>query len=160
MDYNHIFISISADYVTNEYSILQQYFSTARDKLRSPVYPAVEETKDYWNTEAQQRLLREVNHVDTDKQAKNVIIFLGDGMGVSTLTAARIAKGQQAGLEGGEQAVLSFEEFPHLALSRTYCVDSTGNIHRDLYLLLEGIDIKGISVVYLATFSALTVVKI
>ena len=65
--------------------------------------------------------------MDTNRQAKNVIIFLGDGMGVSTLTAARIAKGQQAGLEGGEQAVLSFEEFPHLALSRTYCVDSTGN---------------------------------
>lgn len=39
--------------------------------------------------------------------------------------SARIAKGQQAGLEGGEQSILSFEEFPHLALSRTYCVDST-----------------------------------
>ena len=101
----------------------------ARDQTRSPVYPAVEETKDYWKQEAQQRLLKEVNHVDTNRQAKNVIIFLGDGMGVSTLTAARIAKGQQAGLEGGEQAVLSFEEFPNLALSRTYCVDSTGNAH-------------------------------
>ena len=67
---------------------------------------------------------------------------------------------QKAGLEGGEQAVLSFEEFPHLALSRTYCVDSTGNIHRDLYIPIVGIDIKGISVVYLATFSALTVVKV
>ena len=44
-------------------------------------------------------------------------------MGVSTLTAARILKGQQEGLEGGEQETLSFEEFPHVALSRTYCVD-------------------------------------
>ena len=26
---------------------------------------------------------------------------------------------------GGEQAILSFEEFPNVALSRTYCVDST-----------------------------------
>ena len=80
--------------------------------------------------------------MDTNRQAKNVIIFLGDGMGVSTLTAARIAKGQQAGLEGGEQAVLSFEEFPHLALSRTYCVDSTGNDYSTglttLHLSLSG----------------------
>ena len=36
----------------------------------------------------------------------------------------RIHKGVTQGLEGGEQASLSFEEFPHLALSRTYCVDS------------------------------------
>ena len=36
----------------------------------------------------------------------------------------RIQKGVSQGLEGGEQATLSFEEFPHLALSRTYCVDS------------------------------------
>ena len=81
--------------------------------------------------------------MDTNKQAKNVILFLGDGMGISTLTAARsdihwtqwtfynlltsvlrIHKGVTQGLEGGEQASLSFEEFPHLALSRTYCVDS------------------------------------
>jgi len=46
-------------------------------------------------------------------------------MGVSTTTAARIAKGQAAGMLGGEQAILSYEEFPHFAMSRTYCVDST-----------------------------------
>jgi alkaline phosphatase len=51
--------------------------------------------------------------------AKNVILFIGDGMGISTLTAARIFEGQQRG-ESGEENRLSFEEFPFSALSKTY----------------------------------------
>lgn len=52
-------------------------------------------------------------------KAKNVILFIGDGMGVTTLTAARIFEGQQRG-ESGEENRLSFEEFPFTALSKTY----------------------------------------
>jgi alkaline phosphatase len=55
-------------------------------------------------------------------KAKNVILFIGDGMGVSTLTAARIFEGQQRG-ESGEENRLSFEEFPFSALSKTYSVN-------------------------------------
>src|SRR5437868_4969085 len=51
--------------------------------------------------------------------AKNVILFLGDGMGVSTITASRIFEGQLRG-ESGEENRLSFEEFPYRALSKTY----------------------------------------
>lgn len=51
--------------------------------------------------------------------AKNVILFVGDGMGASTLTAARIFEGQKRG-ESGEENRLSFEEFPFSALSKTY----------------------------------------
>jgi len=47
--------------------------------------------------------------------AKNVIIFIGDGMGVSTVTAARIFDGQSKGLKGEEHA-LAFEDFENLAL--------------------------------------------
>lgn len=53
------------------------------------------------------------------KRARNIILFIGDGMGISTITAARILEGQQRG-ESGEQNKLSFEEFPHAALVRTY----------------------------------------
>lgn len=65
-------------------------------------------------------------------RAKNVILFVGDGMGVSTITAARIWEGQNKGLTGtlgsgsyaaGEQNLLSFESFPNAALSRTYSVN-------------------------------------
>jgi alkaline phosphatase len=51
--------------------------------------------------------------------AKNVILFVGDGMGLSTVTAARILAGQQAG-GLGEEHWLSFERLPYTALSRTY----------------------------------------
>lgn len=56
-------------------------------------------------------------------KAKNVILFVGDGMGVSTLTAARILEGQMAG-KTGEEGLLSFESFPFSALVKTYNVDA------------------------------------
>lgn len=52
------------------------------------------------------------------RRAKNVILFVGDGMGVSTVTAARILEGQLRGTDG-EFNRLSFERFPNLALSVT-----------------------------------------
>ena len=55
--------------------------------------------------------------------AKNVILFLGDGMGISTVTAARIFAGQQAG-GPGEEHRLSFEHFPVTGLAKTYNVNS------------------------------------
>ena len=54
-----------------------------------------------------------------DSSAKNVILFVGDGMGISTITAARIFDGQSQG-KLGEEHQLSFEEFDHLALIKTY----------------------------------------
>lgn len=51
--------------------------------------------------------------------AKNVILFIGDGMGISTITAARIYDGQSRG-ETGEENLLSFERFPNVALVKTY----------------------------------------
>jgi alkaline phosphatase len=55
--------------------------------------------------------------------AKNVILFVGDGMGVSTVTAARILDGQQKG-GNGEENMLSFDKFPIAGLSKTYNSDS------------------------------------
>jgi alkaline phosphatase len=55
-------------------------------------------------------------------RAKNVIVFIGDGMGMSTITAARIYKGQHTG-KSGEENQLSFEYFPNVGLSKTYNVD-------------------------------------
>jgi len=51
--------------------------------------------------------------------ARNVILFIGDGMGISTVTAARIYDGQSRG-ESGEENLLAFERFPNLALVKTY----------------------------------------
>ncbi len=65
-------------------------------------------------------------------KARNVILFVGDGMGVATVTAARIFDGQSKGLNG-EEHVLPFETFPNVALVKTYNTnqqvsDSAGTI--------------------------------
>ena len=52
-------------------------------------------------------------------KARNVILFVGDGMSMSTVTAARIFEGQRNGGHG-EDNVLSFERLPYVALSKTY----------------------------------------
>lgn len=56
---------------------------------------------------------------NTPGAAKNIILFVGDGMGISTVTAARILAGQQKGMSG-EEYQLSFEEMPFAGLIKTY----------------------------------------
>lgn len=67
---------------------------------------------------SQQALIEELRG-----KAKNVILFIGDGMGVSTITAARILEGQMQGKEG-EEHQLSFDDFPFAGLAKTYNVDA------------------------------------
>ncbi|PIE39348.1 MAG: alkaline phosphatase [Gammaproteobacteria bacterium] len=55
-------------------------------------------------------------------RAKNVILFIGDGMSIPTITAARIFDGQSRG-EDGESNSLSFGRMPYSALVKTYTTD-------------------------------------
>ncbi|MGB0133992.1 alkaline phosphatase [Dokdonella sp.] len=55
--------------------------------------------------------------------ARNIILFVGDGMSMTTIAAARILEGQRQGAHGEEHR-LAFEEFPYTAFSRTYGVDA------------------------------------
>lgn len=52
-----------------------------------------------------------------ENRAKNVIVFIGDGMGLSTITAGRIFKGQSDGYPG-EEYKLIFETFPNTGFSK------------------------------------------
>ena len=56
-------------------------------------------------------------------RAKNVILFLGDGMSLTTVAAARIFAGQREG-HPGEENLLSWEHFPATAFSKTYNTDA------------------------------------
>lgn len=60
--------------------------------------------------------------LSSGQRAKNVILFVGDGMGVSTVTATRIYAGQRAGKDG-ESNELAMDTFPYSAFSRTYSHD-------------------------------------
>jgi len=87
----------------------------------------VENTSNDWYRDASAAVLSAVERADTlgdnRGKAKNVILFVGDGMGVSTVTAARIREGQLAG-KLGEEHVLSFGAFPFAGLAKTYNVDA------------------------------------
>uniref|UniRef100_A0A8B9Y219 alkaline phosphatase n=1 Tax=Bos mutus grunniens TaxID=30521 RepID=A0A8B9Y219_BOSMU len=93
-----------------------------RLQLSLGLVPVEEEDPAFWNRQAAQALdvAKKLQPIQT--AAKNVILFLGDGMGVSTVTAARILKGQMAGKLGPETP-LAMDQFPYLALSKTYNVD-------------------------------------
>ncbi|MBP1806864.1 alkaline phosphatase [Rubellimicrobium aerolatum] len=51
--------------------------------------------------------------------ARNVILFVGDGMGIGTNYAIRLFEGQQQGGLGDDH-VLSYEAFPYAGLVKTY----------------------------------------
>jgi alkaline phosphatase len=84
-------------------------------------------TGNAWYSDAQTKLsaTQQANTeaVTESGKAKNVILFVGDGMGISTVTAARILAGQ---LEGGmgEDYQLSFETMPYSGFVKTYNVDA------------------------------------
>ena len=77
------------------------------------------QTNDPWFTDAKANVANKASASKDLGQAKNVILFVGDGMGISTLTAARILDGQQKGMLG-EENYLSFERYPNTALIKTY----------------------------------------
>ncbi|KAM4652757.1 alkaline phosphatase-like [Discoglossus pictus] len=87
-------------------------------------FPDREKNPQYWRDQAKKSLSNSLELEKLNKNiAKNIMIFLGDGMGVSTITATRILKGQMAG-QLGEDSQLEMEKFPYVALSKTYNTDA------------------------------------
>jgi alkaline phosphatase len=56
-------------------------------------------------------------------RARNVILFVGDGMSIPTITASRIYEGQSRGVDGASNA-LTIDGLPYSALVRTYTANS------------------------------------
>ncbi|XP_004452218.1 intestinal-type alkaline phosphatase-like [Dasypus novemcinctus] len=86
------------------------------------VIPVEEEDPAFWNQQAAAALNAAKKLQPIQTAAKNLILFLGDGMGVPTVTATRILKGQLNDKLGPEMP-LAMDHFPYLALSKTYNVD-------------------------------------
>jgi alkaline phosphatase len=93
-------------------------FAKESAKAKADALPAVADKDPYFvagqKTLAARRLMK-----PNTKKAKNVILFLGDGMDPTTVAAARIFDGQSQG-KTGEENFLSFETFPYVAFSKTY----------------------------------------
>lgn len=85
---------------------------------------------------------------DTLNRAKNIILFVGDGMGVTTVTAARILDGQNQG-NTGEENSLFFERFPFTALSKTYAINQqTPDSASTMTAMVTGHKTKGYVISY------------
>ncbi|XP_064081444.1 alkaline phosphatase-like isoform X2 [Macrobrachium nipponense] len=80
------------------------------------------EDRAHWWALAQNELAAALNVRDNWNVAKNVIMFLGDGMGITVNTAGRIFKGQKQNMNG-EEGYLAWERFPNAGLLKTYNVD-------------------------------------
>lgn len=91
--------------------------NNVRNKRQLKKVREEEGTASFWNAQAQYRLQQQLSKDLNFNMAKNVIMFLGDGMSIPTLSAARSYMGQLKGSTGEEER-LSFEDFPHTGLSK------------------------------------------
>ena len=85
-----------------------------------------EQDANYWKEKGKNEIEASLDHLAkiNTNIAKNVIIFIGDGMSLPTVTASRIFKAQHTGSPAdAEGNLLSFERFPNVGLSKTYGVD-------------------------------------
>lgn len=85
--------------------------------------PSIEESEEYWLKREAETLRRITEERPITAGARNVILFIGDGMGISTVTAARIFAGQKINSKGGEEYQLNMEKLPWSAFSKTYSVN-------------------------------------
>ncbi|XP_068634039.1 alkaline phosphatase-like [Battus philenor] len=110
--------------------------------LRAPQQSEEKETYDrhYWYTQAEQTLQKRLQYATDNKPiAKNIILVVGDGMSLTTTTAARILRGQRKGLSG-EDTDLVWDTFPAIALAKTYNIDAqTGESSACATALLCGV---------------------
>lgn len=78
----------------------------------------------FWHKVGLRQLEKAIKQAKSAKEnsyrhkAKNIIIFIGDGMGLSTISAGRIYKGQYLKHGHGEEETLSFDEFPYTGLAK------------------------------------------
>lgn len=76
-----------------------------------------ETSSEFWRNNGQATLKEHLEKDYIKGIARNVIFFLGDGMSIPTITAARIYSGQLRG-QRGEEAQLSFDKFPFKGLTK------------------------------------------
>jgi len=84
---------------------------------------ALAESPEQWYRDGEAAVANALKRRPITTRAKNVILFIGDGMSVSTVTGARILDGQQHG-HPGEENLLSFERLPYTGVIKTYTTNA------------------------------------
>jgi alkaline phosphatase len=110
--------------------------------VKKQLQPA-KESPEWWYQQGASKVKELAQLQKFPRQAKNVILFVGDGMNISTITAARILEGQNRG-EFGEENELSFDTFPQTALSKTYNTNlQTPDSAGTMTAMMTGVKTKG-----------------
>ena len=82
--------------------------------------------KNYWHSKNYELIRRRISYFNLRPEAlvrvKNVILFIGDGMGLTTVTASRMHKKQKS--NNPEETKLVFDEFPTSAFIQTDTANS------------------------------------
>ena len=99
------------------------FLAAALPLIALPACAAAPASNDPYFIDGQNTLQKRRAIKPDTSPAKNVILFIADGMDPTTVAATRIYDGQKRG-EKGEENYLSFERFPYLAMSKTYNTDS------------------------------------
>jgi len=77
-----------------------------------------------WNEVAYKELTGALGNVPDLRTPKNMVLFIGDGMGLSTITAARAWLRQEKSKQGKaarlKDAHMSWDHFPHSAITKVY----------------------------------------
>lgn len=98
-----------------------------------PILKELEGYNEFWNEKAQKILEDQLKLTQNTNKAKNIILFIGDGLSQTTTAATRMYL-------GGEEKSLSYDKFPYYGLARTYCVDhQTGSSSCGANALLHGV---------------------
>lgn len=95
-----------------------RFFCNRRERLRirfKQFRISVIPEEKYWIGEANRCLETQLNKKLNTNIAKNVIFYIGDGMSIPTLMAARTYQGQLEG-QSGEDGQLYWETFPFTGL--------------------------------------------
>lgn len=87
------------------------------DSYEEQLLVELEKSTKYWFDQAQKTLQDRLLQQPNTNVAKNVIYFMGDGMSLTTITAARIFLGQLQG-KRGEETDLLFQTFPNVGLAK------------------------------------------
>lgn len=121
--FGHVVKTTVSDDESHMHPTLHEMDNLTRRKRQDRAHhEEIESTSNFWRIEAQKKLADQLKKKMNKNIAKNLILFLGDGMSIPTITAARIYAGQKKGFTG-EEGSLSFESFPYIGLSKTYCFD-------------------------------------
>ena len=83
----------------------------------------IPQAQDPYFKSAAEQLAQRMALVPNTGKAKNVILMIGDGMGIPMITARRIYDGEKKKIDGVSNK-LAFEIMPYSALSRTYSADA------------------------------------